>query len=53
MRGRVCGLVIVFDAMMRKVLGGCHIFATVRMSDRATAAWSFLDPPVSIAPLWT
>ena len=25
MRGRVGGPVIVFDAMMRKVLGGCHI----------------------------
>ena len=32
MRGRVGGPVIIFDAMMRKVLGGCHIFATVRMS---------------------
>ena len=48
----ILSFVVIFEQVVWEVLSSGHIGA-VRISERGTAAWSFFDPPVSLAPLWT
>ena len=49
----ILSFVIVLDEVVWEVLSGCHIGDSEDFRYRGTAAWSFFDPPVSLAPLWT